>query len=355
MEQAAGGPAEEEMEVEEQSRPVAVRAPHLPSAQEKEEHELTGHVCYRNWCPICLACKGLGQGHREAPAEDETAVPTILCDYAFMGQDDNKCLPMLCAKDRKTKRVAATFVQSKGLDPYAQKYLSELMRSTGYRRIVNKSDGETSIVALKTEAAVKVPGLEASPVEIPADDHQALGEMEVAVREIKSQVRLLKASLEMRLGRKLHDDDPVLAWMPRHGADLINRYRVGPDGKTPDQRRTGKRWRKPAIEYGEKIFFREAGAKTHRNALQPKMQEGRYIGHHGRTGALLAITPEGVKRGTGLRRLPAEDRWTTDGWEELKGYPWDVQSRRRSEVPAVAGDEAAREVPRDLVLAPPEM
>ena len=85
------------------------------------------------------------------------------------------------------------------------------------------------------------------------------------------------------------------------------------------------------------------------------MQEGRYIGHHGRTGALLAITPEGVKRGTGLRRLPAEERWTTDGWEELKGYPWDVQSRRRSEVPAVAGDEAAREISRDLVLAPPEM
>ena len=104
---AVGGPAEVEMEVDEQRRPVVVKAPHLPSAQEREEHELTGHVCYRNWCPICLACKGLGQGHRDAPAEDETAVPTLLCDYAFVGQDDGKTLPMVCAKDKKDKESSS--------------------------------------------------------------------------------------------------------------------------------------------------------------------------------------------------------------------------------------------------------
>ena len=101
----------------------------------------------------------------------------------------------------------------------------------------------------------------------------------------------------------MSDNDPVLAWLPRHASDLLSRYRRGPDGRTPEQRHTGKQWRKPVIEYGEIIFFRECGQKVHKNALHPKMLEGRYIGHHGRTGALLVITPEGVKRGTGVRRM----------------------------------------------------
>ena len=147
--------------------------------------------------------------------------------------------------------------------------------------------------------------------EIPADDHAANGEIEVAVREIKKQVRVGKLALESKLKKKLREDDPVIAWLPRHSADLINRYRIGEDGKTPEQRRTGKKWRKPAVEFGERIYFKEAVHRRRKRDLEARMIEGRYIGHHARTGALLVITSDGVKKGASFRRLPEAERWTT--------------------------------------------
>ena len=174
------------------------------------------------------------------------------------------------------------------------------------------------------------------------------------MREVKRQCRALKYALESKLGRELRDDDPVLAWLPRHAGDLISRYRRGDDGKTPEQRRTGRQWRKPALEFGEKILFREARAVAQQSTLAPVMEEGRYIGHHGRTGVLLVITKEGVRRGTSFRRLPADQRWVQAGWDELKGFPWDVKPReRRLRVPALGDGEARQPVMRPA-MAPPE-
>ena len=335
------------MVAEEAQPAVRVKSPLQPTAAEIAEHEATGHVVYRSWCPACCSAKGHGQPHRTAPEEDDTAVPTIMSDYGFMGQDDGKCLPILCIKDRRTKRVAATFLEAKGNTPYGQKFFENFLLSTGYKRVINKSDGEPAMVSLKTKA-IESAGIEGVPQESPVGDHQANGEAEAAVRDLKRQVRVLKISLESKLGLQLKDDDPVLAWMPRHAGDLINRYRRGEDGKTPEQRRTGKQWRKPALEYGERVFFREAVAAGLKNSFEAVMQEGRYIGHHGRTGALLCITPEGVKRGKSFRRLPAEERWVTEGWSALKGLPWEIKARA-SRVPAI-GDGEATPVVRPLMV-----
>ena len=32
--------------------------PKLPTKEEVESHELMGYVVYRNWCPVCVGCKG---------------------------------------------------------------------------------------------------------------------------------------------------------------------------------------------------------------------------------------------------------------------------------------------------------
>ena len=157
-----------------------------------------------------------------------------------MGQDDGKCMPLLVLKDTKTKRVAYSFVQAKGLDPYAIKFTAMFLQSAGYRNIVNKSDGEPSIVALKTKMLEQRPLVNAVPREIPLDDHQANGTIEVEVREAKKHVRTGKLALEAKLQMKLEGDDVALALLPRHQADQVNRYEVGNDGKTPEQRRTGK-------------------------------------------------------------------------------------------------------------------
>ena len=112
------------------------------------------------------------------------------------------------------------FRTSQRLDPYAVKFTAMFLQSTGYRNIVNKSDGEPSIVALKTKMLEQCPLVNAVPREIPLDDHQANGVIEVEVREAKQHVRTGKLALESKLQLKLADDDVALAWLPRLGRDL---------------------------------------------------------------------------------------------------------------------------------------
>ena len=106
-----------------------IKGPMQPSAAEVEEHEATGRVVYRSWCPICQAARSTGQPHLRAPDEEETAVPQIIWDYGFMGEADGESMPILVIKDRKTKRVSATFVQAKGQDAYAIKSRSSFLQS----------------------------------------------------------------------------------------------------------------------------------------------------------------------------------------------------------------------------------
>ena len=161
---------------------------------------------------------------------------------------------------------------------------------------------------------------------------------------MKRQIRVLRSALEEKVGRVLPDEDPMLAWLPRQAADLLNRYKKGTHGRTPEVRRSGKQWRKPAIAFGERLYFREVGEGTR------VLKEGRYVGHHGCTGSLMLMTSQGVKRGIGFRRMPNADRWDPTGWDptgwdQLRGIPWELSAPR-----PVAGE---RLIGEDRLVVPP--
>jgi len=200
-------------------------------------------------------------------------------------EDDERLRPILVVKDKRTQMVAATFVDSKGATPYAVKFAAAFLKNLGYRKVVLKSDGEHSIMALK-EAAAREAAIESVPEEPPPGGHQANGLVENAIREVKRQIRVLRSALEEKVGMVLPDEDPMLAWLPRQAADLLNRYKKGTDGRTPEVRPIGKHWRKPAIAFGERLYFREVGKGTR------VLKEGRYVGHHGRTGSLALDSDE---------------------------------------------------------------
>ena len=209
---------------------------------------------------------------------------------------------------------------SKGATPYAVKFVANFLKNLGHRKVVLKSDGEPSIVALK-EAAAKETSVDWISEESPVGDHQANGLAQNA-KEVKRQVRVLRSALEEKLSKELKDDDPALAWLPRQAGDLLSRYKKGPDGRTPEARRCGKQWRKPTIAFGERLYLREVGEGVR------VLKEGRYVGHHGRTGSILVMTTDGVRRGTGIRRLSSADRWDPSGWDLLRGLPWEQSAAR---------------------------
>ena len=280
----------------------------------------------------------------------------ISTDYAFMGQDDGKTMPILISKDRASKTIWATVVPSKGVDDFAITHLLSVFTDSGYKRFTHHSDNEPAILALKREASRKS-GLEVLPRESPVEDHQANGDVENAIRELKRQTRALKFEVEESTGKKLGDKDHMLSWIPRHAAFLLSKYRVGEDGKTCEQRRTGRAWRRPALTFGERILFKPVqSGNRKKNDFQVRMIEGHYVGTSMRSAELLVMTVDGVKRGGAFQRLNLEERWKTPDWDSLKGLPWDMAPPARvpMQKPISIETPTGLNLPAPVIVVQPE-
>ena len=107
--------------------------------------------------------------------------------------------------------------------------------------------------------------------------------------------RVERISAEHNTGVRIADDSPLLSWLPRFTAQVMNKMRIGKDGKTSEIRRTGRRWRKPSAQFGEEVWFRQIGDDG--SSFASRMTQGIFVGHHDSTGAGLCITKNGVVRG----------------------------------------------------------
>ena len=114
-----------------------------------------------------------------------------------------------------------------------------------------RSDNERSLLSLIERVTSNLKGVELVLMTSPEGDHQANGVAELGVREIKDQTRILRSQLEQRLGIRIDEKDPLMSWIPRHAADSVFRDRIMDDGQTPDQRRYGRTWKRPDVEFGQ--------------------------------------------------------------------------------------------------------
>ena len=54
--------------------------PRLPPVKDVKDHELQGHLLYRNWCSVCVRAKGKDLDHRSDPLK-ERSVPEYSFDH----------------------------------------------------------------------------------------------------------------------------------------------------------------------------------------------------------------------------------------------------------------------------------
>ena len=101
----------------------------------------------------------------------------------------------------------------------------------------------------------------------PTYTSQAQGSVERFHRTLMGQVRALKLQLENNYNTRLTSKHPIMPWMVKHAAYLLNRYAVHADGNTSYYRRWNKEHKTPICEFGEAVLYTLPTAK-----LMPKME-----------------------------------------------------------------------------------
>ena len=263
------------------------------------------------------------QGEIQDPEDGD---PTLSMDYFFFGEQEAKETTSLVIVDNVSKMSWATTLDGK-TSAYAVSFVLSCLRETGYRRVVLKSDGEPSIKALKEEVRAKASGIEVVVRETRTGDKRSNGAAEVGVRETKRQCRALLSTLEERLGTKLDPNHPLLTWLVRHATFCLSRFAIKDDGRTPYQRLHGRKWNRPLVEFGERIWFRPLDAYRVKGNLQSRVLSGLFVGTHGRDTNILAMTSDGVIKGTTVHRMSEPDRWDMKLMGEMKGVPWKLRPR----------------------------
>ena len=174
---------------EEAQVPKVVKCDPRPSQEEVDKHNVT-HLPYRSWCPHCIRGKAKRRAHRKRVREKRQGIPVISLDYMWMkGKKEEEDTeqegnPIMVAHCRDTKLAMSKVVLKKGVDPYSVKVITDMIGFTGHRKVILKSDGESSITALKNtvrNACEVNMGVEVSPV----GDSQANGEVERAIRTVQ--------------------------------------------------------------------------------------------------------------------------------------------------------------------------
>ena len=193
--------------------------------------------------------------------QNEGDAQTIGIDYMYMHseqeKEEEKGMPIIVAKDNRTKMITARVVPSKGLDSYAVQSVKRMIERLGYKKIIMKSDNEPAILALK-EAVRRETDVEIVTEEVPVADHQANGMVENAIKNVQGQYRVIKDALESRQGRRIAGEHPVVPWMVMPAASVVNRSRKDDEGFSAYRRWKGREFTKPVAEFGECVLYAPA-------------------------------------------------------------------------------------------------
>ena len=134
-----------------------VLCPVLPSAADIEEHNLT-HLPYRNWCKHCVRGRGKEMAHPTLKEKGgiERSQNEFHADFCFPGdEDEEKNLTVMVVRERLTKMMMASVVQSKSTGEFIATRIVAFMKEVGCEQadVTVKTDQEEAMKAIMTEVA----------------------------------------------------------------------------------------------------------------------------------------------------------------------------------------------------------
>ena len=164
--------------------------------------------------------------------------------------------------------------------------------------------------------------IEVVPEASPVGESESNCTTERAIRAIGGSVRTLKVATEQSCNVKIEPESPILLWLIEYASAVLNRHEIGRDGRTPYQRLRGKEFKMKLPCFGESVFYKPIkNPGTRVNKLDPKFQEGVYLGVREGTNEMLIGTPAGVGRSSDIRRKPPSQRFDGAALLAVRGTP----------------------------------
>ena len=110
-----------------------------------------------------------------------------------------------------------------------------------------------------------------------SESRTSQGSIERYHRTLMGQVRTLLQQVTTKYNLKLSVQHPILPWIVRHAAWLLNRYAIHNDGQTSYQRRWQKDHKAPLCEMAETIQYMISTART-LPKMEPRFFKGIWLG-----------------------------------------------------------------------------
>ena len=231
----------------------------------------------------------------------------IALAYFYLGKDEEQSLPILAMVEEQAGRTYAVCMPEKGVQhQYNVAAVSKLLKVSGCLGGVLKSDNERSLVALRNELQRLFPSL--SCEDATKGESQSNGLIESYIGKIEAQARTMKSALERHYG-PIHPRHSVLTWLVDYAAALLSRHNRGADGLTPFERSTGKPWRVRTPEFGECVWYQPLKGERSGSKLDPKFDEGIFLGIQEGSAMKWIGTGTGVHRCWTIKCKFGGDRW----------------------------------------------
>ena len=139
-------------------------------------------------------------------------------------------------------------------------FLLNLSKILVFSSIILKCDIEPSTKPLQDAMIQACAGVEVIPQGPPEGDHMANGRVDNGCTRSETTMQdtpgfplnITQACASLTTVR-------YSSWLSRFAAQVMDRMRIGKEGKTRETRRIGRRWRKPTVQFEEKVWFRKIG------------------------------------------------------------------------------------------------
>ena len=215
-------------------------------------------------------------------------------------------------------------VLAKGPEDYAIDAVGKEIEQSGLIKMSIKSDQEPVLVdvirAVKRERGESIEVMK--PEHSPVGESQSNGRVERTIRTVQAQVRTLKLMVESKYKTVVDQESAILPWLVKYAATLINIASVGKDGRTPFERRSGRKWKKALPTFGECIWWMRPDSKGEQK-LETRWENGVYLGVRTDSGEIIVGNQEGVVKVRTFAVRPQGQQWILEELEQLKGTPWE--------------------------------